>query len=340
MPILVTCPKCATKLNAPDSAAGKAVRCPKAGCGTVVPVVAPAPAAQEPVEAKVVARPRTRVQAAAVEEADDRPRKPSRRDDDDDDDRPRRRSRRDDEEDEDERPRSRRRRRDDDDDDYDDRPRRRRYGYGRRGGGGGGKAVAIVASVLIGLAVLGGLGYGLYRLVGGGGSGAGSKTPPPAGWKQYTYEDDGFSAYFPENPSVNNLGGMGGNPFGGAGKMGGPFGGAGGGPAVPESFNMYMSGTAFDAEHRVAVMVLRFSNPPSRDEQRLVAGGMMRERGGTTKSVQWLGRTAEEVTNAEGTARVAFVGNRMYVAAVATGRAAKAKPDVEKGFFENFELLK
>src|SRR4051794_961534 len=102
MPILVTCPKCAAKLNAPDSAAGKAVRCPKAGCGTVVPVAAPAPAAQEPVEAKVVAKPPTRVQAAAVEEADDRSRKSSRRDDDDDE-RPRRRSRRDDD-DEDERP--------------------------------------------------------------------------------------------------------------------------------------------------------------------------------------------------------------------------------------------
>ena len=47
MPILVTCPTCSTKLNAPDTAAGKKVKCPK--CQAICSVPAPAlPAAAAP----------------------------------------------------------------------------------------------------------------------------------------------------------------------------------------------------------------------------------------------------------------------------------------------------
>lgn len=42
MPIAVGCPKCGAKMNAPDQAAGKGVRCK---CGAVVPVPGPAPSA-------------------------------------------------------------------------------------------------------------------------------------------------------------------------------------------------------------------------------------------------------------------------------------------------------
>jgi hypothetical protein len=37
MPILVTCPKCSTKLNAPDTAAGRQVKCPKCTSALTVP---------------------------------------------------------------------------------------------------------------------------------------------------------------------------------------------------------------------------------------------------------------------------------------------------------------
>ena len=42
MPVVVACPKCSTKLSAPDSAAGKQVRCPKCGTSAAVPALIPA----------------------------------------------------------------------------------------------------------------------------------------------------------------------------------------------------------------------------------------------------------------------------------------------------------
>jgi LSD1 subclass zinc finger protein len=96
MSIAVVCSKCAAKLNAPDGAAGKKVKCPK--CQTPLVVPEPLPAA-----------------GAAFEVVDDAPsaRKPTRVkamvEDDDDDDRPRKKKRRVDDEEEDDRARKRRR---------------------------------------------------------------------------------------------------------------------------------------------------------------------------------------------------------------------------------------
>lgn len=309
MPILVTCPKCATKLNAPDSAAGKAVRCPKSGCGTVVPVAALVPAEEAPVvDGKVVAKPRKRVEAVPVEDEDEQPRKqPSREDDEND--RPRRRSRRDDD---DERPRGRRRR--DDEDDYDDRPRRRRRGGG---GGGGGKAVGIVAAILAGVAVLGGLGYGIYRLAGGGGS----NTPPPPGWKQHTYEFDGFRAYFPKQPDVL-----------GADRENAPD---------RSGSTIYSCGMFEpDAEHRVGVVVIRLAADTTAADRERMMGEFRRQYRGSMGSVKWLGHTADEMTGPDGTARIVFVGSRVYIGVVGAGRGGRVTSEIEKGFFDNVELLK
>src|SRR3954469_3996928 len=41
MPIVVSCPGCPTKLSAPDTAAGKQVRCPKCGAAAPVPDLIP-----------------------------------------------------------------------------------------------------------------------------------------------------------------------------------------------------------------------------------------------------------------------------------------------------------
>jgi hypothetical protein len=43
MPIVVMCSNCNTRLSAPDTAAGKKVRCPKADCGTIIAVPPPPP---------------------------------------------------------------------------------------------------------------------------------------------------------------------------------------------------------------------------------------------------------------------------------------------------------
>jgi hypothetical protein len=170
MPILVECPDCGAKLNAPDSGAGKKVRCPKAGCGAIIPVPAPVAAGEVAVQDAVVVAPPTPkptpTKAAAV-----------------------------DEDDEDDRPRGKRRRRDDDDD---DRPRRRRGAAARRPAKKSGKVVAIV---LGGLLLLAGVGAGVYFLFFGKSSPlAGGNSSPPSGWTEYTYEDAGFKAYFPSEP--------------------------------------------------------------------------------------------------------------------------------------------
>src|SRR5262249_54351738 len=94
MPITVTCSGCSTRLTAPDSAAGKKVKCPKPGCGTIIPVPAPVaepeplpldPDFDEPVQQ--APKPKTKPARAVVEDEDDeRSRSKRRRDDDDDDD--------------------------------------------------------------------------------------------------------------------------------------------------------------------------------------------------------------------------------------------------------------
>ncbi|HEX4613755.1 MAG TPA: hypothetical protein VH092_36575, partial [Urbifossiella sp.] len=91
MPIAVVCPGCSARLNTPDTAAGKTLKCPK--CQTPVPVPAPKPPAAgaggAPVPPKKAGRP-----AGPERDAADRPRRSRPADGDYDtdepDDRPRR----------------------------------------------------------------------------------------------------------------------------------------------------------------------------------------------------------------------------------------------------------
>ena len=179
MPILVVCPTCGTTLSAPGSAAGKYVRCGKPGCGTLVSVPAPVEAEEVAVVDAELAPPKPRPfkAAAADDEDDDRPRKRRDRDEDDEDGRPRRRRR---------------------DEDDDDRPRRGRGASRGRSSSSQGKVVAIV---LGGLLLLGGVGAGAYFLFFSKSSPfAAGNASPPSGWKEYTYADAGFKAYFPNEP--------------------------------------------------------------------------------------------------------------------------------------------
>jgi LSD1 subclass zinc finger protein len=118
MSIAVVCSKCSAKLNAPDGAAGKKVKCPKCQAPIVVPAALPA-------EFEVVDE-----APKPAKKSPSAPAKAKRPLEDDDDDRPRKRKRRDDRDDEEEdyedRPRKKRRRDDDDEDDDDDRPRKKK----------------------------------------------------------------------------------------------------------------------------------------------------------------------------------------------------------------------
>jgi hypothetical protein len=300
VPILVECPGCGTKLSAPDSGAGKKVRCPKAGCGTLVPVPMPLPVEEVPVvDAEPAPPPKPRpVKAAAVE--------------DDDDDRPRKR-RRDEGEDDDDRPRGRRR-----DDDDDARPRRRP----RRKRSGTNPAV--VGLIVLGLIVLiGGGGYGIYMLVAGG-------TPPPPGWKEHEYKADNFKAYFPKEPRVTSMpnpGRAGGEEF----------------DAI-ESASVYVSG-GFDDPVQVQMIVARFKPgmaSSARDKLKTKFREMVDKTGraGEGKSVRWLGGSGDEFTSSSEVVRIVFTDTGIYAANVRGSKGSRAKPEEEKGFFDNVRLLK
>jgi hypothetical protein len=187
MSILVVCPGCSAKLNAPESAAGKKVKCPK--CQAAVPVPAllaefevvepePEPLPEPERPARTASQP-----APKADEDEDRPR--------------------------------RRKRADDEDEDEDDRSRKQRKKVPKAGGVPpvllfGGIATALLA---VGFAVYwfgfrDGSGHGTASPNGPGGPpGPGGVQPgpqsgPPEGWKQFASERDGFKAYFPADPKT------------------------------------------------------------------------------------------------------------------------------------------
>jgi hypothetical protein len=334
MPIIVACPGCGAKLNAPDSAAGKKVKCPKPGCGTVMAVPAPLPLDEDEPEQAPPPKPRKVAAARVDDDEDDRPRKKSRRDDD--------------EEDEDDRPKSKRRR--DEDDDDDDWKRKKKK---RRQAAGGLSPGVIVAIAVGGLLVLGGIGYGVYALVSkksdsasggsGGGGGGGTKAAVPAGWVEYKSESDKFKAYFPETPQAITL----------------PGGGAGGVAAV-ESVGMHMMNPKKGAGPLLGVIVLKFKPGTSAaDKERAMAvfrQGMGKKgdsKISEPRSVTWAGQSAQELTiedasrpntktggKGAGVMRYMTTDTAAYIAIIGTENAGRAKPEEESGFFDNFELLK
>jgi hypothetical protein len=240
MPIQIVCPKCSAKLNAPDTAVGKRVKCPKQGCGTAILVPEPPEPQFEVVDDKPTPKPAQKKAVKAVIEDDPLPKKKSRKtfDDDEEDEKPRSKRRRDDDDDEeDEKPRSKRRR-DDDDDEDDDRPKQKRSRDDdedededrplkkkkkKKKKSGGLPPAAIAGIALGGVLLLGGIGYGVYALAfkdsntanskttnsnsGGGGSDTQAKASVPQGWVEFKKEGAGFKAYFPVKPKeINSLG--------------------------------------------------------------------------------------------------------------------------------------
>ena len=323
MPIVVTCPKCPTKLSAPDTAAGKAVRCPK--CGAAAPVPNLLPAEEMPVVEATVVPPKARPKPVVADAGDD-------------DDRPRKKSRRDEEDaDDDDRPRKKKTR--DDDDDYEhDRRRKRRNA---RGGGGGGNGGLIAIGVIAGLLLLGGIGFGIYFLTGKD-SPLAKKTPVPAGWEQYSYPQDGIKMYMPKTPSQSST------PVGAFGGFGGGRFGLGGVDAFgsrndtrdAEALSEYSSGDWNDRIH-ITVVVLRYRNKvPSavRDQFRNVTDAQW--GGVETRKVRWLGSDAMEQTHALGVTRLVCTDRLVIMAMISGKDGNRAKPEEEAGFFDNFEASK
>lgn len=165
MPIPISCPGCAARLNAPDGAAGKTVKCPRCKAAVAVPAPLPPDPGFEVVEDEPPAPepPKKKPVVAAVEDdaedarprkkprADDAPparKRPTRHDDDDDD---------------------------DEDDEDDDRPRRK-----RRAAANGGSSKVLVAAVA-GVLLLAG-GFAVYwfalREAPTETAGTGTGTPP------------------------------------------------------------------------------------------------------------------------------------------------------------------
>ncbi len=153
MPIPVVCAECKSRLNAPDAAAGKTLRCPKCKMALVVPAAAAAPefevVDEEPAPAKKPAAAPPAKKTIVVE------------DDDDPDERPKAKKRpRDD--DEDDRPRARKRPRDDDDEEEEDDEERPLKKKKAKKTAAAGMSPAVIAAIVGGVLVAGGGAFAAY----------------------------------------------------------------------------------------------------------------------------------------------------------------------------------
>jgi len=227
--------------------------------------------------------------------------------------------------DDEEAPPRKKRRRQDDDYEYDRRPRRK-----RRKNGGGMAAVVIIGVIFGGLLLLGGLGYGIYAIVS-------KNSPPPSGWKEFTYKDYGFKAYFPKEPIVEK-----GRPdefarvdFGGLGDTW---------RDSIVSGAIFHSGTNDDPVHAVVVV---FRCKPGREAQQKIESELRKsversasKRNSEIRTVRWLGQQADEVVTSEGVMRLVYTDSAVYTALIRGKGKTRATSAEEHGFFDNMELLK
>jgi hypothetical protein len=189
----------------------------------------------------------------------------------------------------------------------------------RRGPG----TAAIVAIALASVLALAGIGYGVYAALGGG------KATAPPDWNEYVYADDGFKAYFPKEPKVRRTA-----------EAIGRLPGLDGAESSADAVTSYDAGGADDPV-RIEVVVYRFPAgvpAPYRDPTRgfAAAAGGKKEFGFEMKSVRWMGERAAEVTTPTGVTRVAVTGKALYKATISGRQFARATPDDEKAFFDNF----
>jgi hypothetical protein len=180
--------------------------------------------------------------------------------------------------------------------------------------------------VLGSLLVLGGIGYGVYLLLGGG------KAPTPAGWQEYTYREDGFKAAFPSEPQVLRSGDLG---------------AAAGNVQVPGFNADRASSSVYQCNDpagnlNITVMVARtgvtvpgfmggLNADLFRDAARLMPGVEV-------NNVTWLGENAVEWEFKDHVQRMVIKNDRMFTAIV-RGKNGRATREEEQGFFDSFVAI-
>lgn len=346
MPIPVQCSGCQTRLNAPDTAAGKHVKCPS--CQALIPVGGAAPAAPSPPPADpfafddesapppakksgATARPAARPAAEPIELDDDEDEKPKAK-----------------------KPAKKKRRDDDDEDDG------KKTFREKRGAAVGGPPVAVVLvfAGLIGLGIVGGVCYTAYALflsgdgdvakgTGGGrgggssGGGGGGKAGVPSGWKEFTSRKGGFKAYFPGDTSEADIKG---DTTVGKKK------------SDPTYTGAHVQAVANDLSSSAVAVGYKFGvNVPAAERDRVMkefidgfrtpGEGSVRQVG--QREVTWLGQKAKEtvleISGAGGggqtVIRTVVVGTTGYIGVV-SAMSGRPKPEVENGFFDNFEVVR
>jgi hypothetical protein len=365
VPIPLTCPGCSARISAPDTAAGKAVKCPK--CQTTIKVPAPAASAFEVVEDKPAPRkpPAPAKSAPAPAQApfdldddeDERPRK-KKPVAEDDDERPRKK-RAAAEDDEDERPRKKRAAAEDDEDE--DRPRK---SGSKRGQKAGVPPALLFGGLAAGLFFFCAISFAVYWFAireksdsaggGGGGSsgssgsGSGGKAAVPTGWKEVKPPKAGFKAYMPAAPFLANKA-----------------------PVIPRPADKMPTITDYscigpDTKTQCQILVFIFPDAvPAADREKAVTARMSAgapkefvkevSRGKSTLGGKEATEVVEELNfaalmggkpgpNGEklpdkivGVTRYCLVDNRAYLAMIA--KADGRSTADEKGFFDNFELI-
>jgi hypothetical protein len=359
MPIPVQCTGCPVRLNAPDTAAGKMVKCPK--CQTLVPVPSAAPAPPPPTPAPPPPR-------AAALDFDDEPTpapvkklgtapKPAAKpapppeplglDDEPAEEPPARKSGTA------PRPAARKPHDDDEEEEETDKKSRRK----RRGAAAGGPPVALVLSIagLIGLGIVCAVGYAAHSMIAGredakgGGGGGATKTAVPTGWKEFTSKSGGFKAYFPPGEVRERAYDQptGKNPPTGKKKE------------QPQYSGTWVVAEAPDGSVMVMVAGLKFRPGVSADDREkvmngltdVIAGGGQEKVAGAKvlgqRDVTWLGQKGQELVvelpASEGggqmVLRHVLVGSTGYIGIIGT-KNGRAKPEDENGFFDNIEVLK
>ncbi len=248
----------------------------------------------------------------------------------------------------------------------------------RKKSGGGLGAGAIVAIVLGGLLVLGGVGIGIYALskkkegnsdLVNNLSGDQSKnldqgknpsdvlssvrvkkTPPPKGWVEYTSKYDNFKAYFPREPKVTIEVKRGSNQP--AQKVNGQM------RVSPlDSSSFYSAHVLLDmgrgqewAPLGIAIHVAEYKSEADWNQQRQVSDlfnpnvAKLLNRDGEARKASLLGMEAQELKSSHRTIRQLFVGLKHYAVTIEylTGLDINPKDylEDENAFFDNFELLK
>ncbi len=230
-----------------------------------------------------------------------------------------------DDDEEDERPRKKKRRRTADDDDDDDPPPRK-----RRRKSGGVSAGIIVLAVVGGLLLVCGIGFGIYALTGKNSLFA-KKTPVPAGWKEFSYPQDGFKAYFPSEPTTMGMN-----------MQFGPGGALPGGGEIPQMESMRTYTTdGFGGKDRVSITVevMRFRSSLPR-AARDAMGNIGRFAGGSARRARWLGGDAAEMELGGTLTRIVYLDKMVVIVRITGPNGTRAKPEEEAAFFDNFELTK